>query len=192
VSGHRTDGILADTVSLRLQVPVQAQDAESAGGIDIRLRLTYGCVMAGSSARRVPSAVDRAAQIVAEAPDERWVRDLVGELDRRIRTTPLERLLTLWSLSASEAARIFGVSRQAFAKWLQSGPPADRAPDVAAMAAATDLLDRHVKRERIAAVVRRPATQLGGASLHDLASQGLHDEVRQAVEGMFDLRRIQP
>lgn len=148
--------------------------------------------MAGPSTRRVPSPVDRAAQIVAEAPDERWVRDLVDELDRRIRTAPLERLLTLWSLSASEAARIFGVSRQAFSKWLQSGPPADRAPDVAAVAAATDLLDRHVKRERIAAVVRRPAAQLGGASLHDLACEGRHDELRRAVEAMFDLRRVQP
>ena len=33
--------------------------------------------------------------------------------------------------------------------------PAERAEAVAALAAATDLLDHHLKRERIAAVVRR-------------------------------------
>jgi transcriptional regulator with XRE-family HTH domain len=129
---------------------------------------------------------------VAEAPDESWIRLLVDDLDRRVRTAPLERLLTLWGLSASEAAQMFGVSRQAFSKWLRSGPPADRADAVAAIAAATDLLDRYVKRERIPAVVRRSAERLRGRSLYEMASSGRHAEVRSAVEAMFDLRRVQP
>jgi transposase-like protein len=133
-----------------------------------------------------------AARLIAEAPDESWIRSLVDHLDRRVRTQPLERLLSLWGLSASEAARIFGVSRQALSKWRRQGPPPERAPAVAALAAATDLLDRHVKRERIPAVVRRPAARLGGRSLYEAACSGRHLEVRDAVAEMFDLRRVQP
>jgi hypothetical protein len=146
--------------------------------------------MVASMTRRSPRSV--ADQIIAEAPSESWIRALVDDLDRRVRTAPLERLLALWELSASEAARAFGVSRQAFSKWRRSGPPSDRAPAVAAIAAATDLLDRHVKRERIPAVVRRPAAQLGGKSLYELACEGRYADVRDAVDRMFDLRRVQP
>ncbi len=133
-----------------------------------------------------------AEQLVAEAPDVEWLRALVDDLDRQLRAGPLERLLTLWGLSASEAGQAFGVSRQAFSKWRHSGPPAERAPALADLSAATDLLDRHVKRERIPAVVRRPAASLGDRSLYDLACAGRHSEVRAAVEAMFDLRRVQP
>lgn len=63
---------------------------------------------------------------------------------------------------------------------------------MAALAAATELLDRHVKRERIPAVVRRPAANLGGTSLYEMALAGRHKDVRDAVAEMFDLRRVQP
>lgn len=130
--------------------------------------------------------------LVADAPDENWLRALTDDLDRRVRTRPLERLMTLWALSASEAAQAFGVTRQAFSKWRQSGVPADRATVLADLAETTDTLDRHLKRERIPAVVRRPAQSLGGLSLYDLACQGRHAELREAVAAMFDLRRVQP
>jgi hypothetical protein len=84
------------------------------------------------------------------------------------------------------------VSRQAFAKWQQSGPPADRAAAVAALEDATDLLERHVKRERIPAVVRRRSALTGEQSLLELAATGQHDAVLEAVRSMFDLRRVQP
>ncbi|MBI3179402.1 MAG: hypothetical protein HYZ27_07050, partial [Deltaproteobacteria bacterium] len=133
-----------------------------------------------------------ARRIIADAPDDAWIRALVNDLDRQVRAGPLDRLLVLWGLSASAAARVFGISRQAVSKWRRSGPPAGRAPALAALAAATDLLDRHVKRENIPAVVRRPAASLGGKSLYELACAGRHVEVRDAIETMFDLRRIQP
>lgn len=130
--------------------------------------------------------------LVAGAPDENWLRALTDDLDRRVRTRPLERLMTLWALSASEAAQAFGVTRQAFSKWRRSGVPAERATVLADLAEATDTLDRHLKRERIPAVVRRPAQSLGGLSLYDLACRGRHAELREAVTAMFDLRRVQP
>lgn len=132
------------------------------------------------------------AEALAAAHDRAWIRTMVTCLDKALQKNPLDRLMTLWGLSAAEAARLFGVSRQAFAKWLQSGPPKDRLPAVITLADATDMLERHVKRERIAAVVRRPAPLMDNKSLIELANEGRHGEVLQAVRTMFDLRRIQP
>jgi transcriptional regulator with XRE-family HTH domain len=139
----------------------------------------------------LPAPHDVAERLASEAPDLDWLRALTDDLDRRVRSAPLERFLTLWGLSASEAARVFGVSRQALSKWRSGGVPADRTPALADLGAATDELDRRVKRERIPAVVRRPAPILGDRSLYDLACEGRHAEVRQAVSTIFDLRRVQ-
>src|SRR6266702_7281710 len=91
--------------------------------VDKRLRLTYGCTMS----RDASSAHVVAARLIEQAPDERWLRTLVDDLDQRIRSRPLERLLAHWSLSAAQGAQLFGISRQAFMKWLKAGPPAERA-----------------------------------------------------------------
>ena len=140
--------------------------------------------------KTTPHAV--AERLIAEAPSRSWLRALADDLDRELRTDPLDRFLALWHLSASEAARAFGVSRQALSKWRRSGVPADRMPALMDLSEATDILDRRLKRERIPAVVRRPAGSLGGHSLLDLALSGRHAEVREAVAALFDLRRIQP
>lgn len=132
------------------------------------------------------------ARELVESADPDWVRHLVDALDREVRTAPLHRLTTLWDLSNAAAARLFGVSRQAFSKWLQHGPPADRADDVARVATITDQLDRQVKRERIPAVVRRPAPVLGGASIIAMLEAGEHQQAATAVERIFDLGRVQP
>lgn len=142
------------------------------------------------SVRQAERLAERLAQDLGHDPDR--LRALADALDRRIRRKPLERLLELWRLSGSEAARFFGVSRQAFSLWLAGEPPASRSGAIADLAIATDLLDRHLKRERIPAVVRREAPVLEGRSLYDMATDGLHREVRDAVERMFDLRRVQP
>jgi hypothetical protein len=133
-----------------------------------------------------------ADRLIAEAPDLEWLRALTDVLDRAVRQAPLERIVRLWDVSNAEAARLFGVSRQAFSKWLVSGVPPDRAPAVADLAAATDLLDRRIKRERIPAVVRRASPLLHGRSLLEMAVAGEHAAVRAAVASMFDLRRVQP
>lgn len=142
------------------------------------------------SVRQAERLAERLAKDLENDPDR--LRALADALDRRVRKKPLERLLELWGLSGSEAARFFDVSRQAFSLWLAGEPPASRSGAIADLAAATDLLDRHLKRERIPAVVRRAAPALKGRSLYDMATNGLHREVRDAVERMFDLRRVQP
>ncbi len=141
------------------------------------------------AAARSPAAV--AAQLTA-SHDRAWLREVVGQLDVNLRRSALERLIALWGISSAEAAGFFGVSRQAFAKWLRVGPPADRAPAVAALEDSTDLLARHLKRERIPAVVRRHSALTGERSLLEMAAAGEHEQVLDAVRTMFDLRRVQP
>jgi hypothetical protein len=132
------------------------------------------------------------ARELIDAGDADWLRELVDALDREVRTAPLQRLVSLWGLSNAAAARIFGVSRQAFAKWLTGGPPGSRADDIAAVDNITTLLDKYVKRERIAAVVRRPAAGLGGVSIMEALEQGRFGETAEMVRTTFDLRRVQP
>ena len=129
--------------------------------------------------------------MAAEAGPE-WTRRFLGALEREVRVAPLQRLCATWDLSGAAAARLFGVSRQAFAKWLEHGPPPERAASVADLDAAPEVLLRHVKWDRIPAVVRRPAANLQGRSLVELAEAGSTAEVRDAVRAMFDLRRVQP
>jgi len=137
-------------------------------------------------------AADDVARELIDGADPDWLRELVDALDREVRMAPLHRLTSLWDLSNAAAARIFGVSRQAFSKWLASGPPADRADDVAAVDNITGLLDRYVKRERIAAVVRRPASAYGDRSIIEVVEAGEYREAADLVRETFDLRRIQP
>lgn len=101
----------------------------------------------------------------------------------------LARTIGLWQLSQAKAAALFGVSRQAFGKWLQRGVPADHAVAVADLKAATDLLERYVKRDRIPAVVRRPTPKHHGVSLLDLLGRGDTKRLLSACREMFDFER---
>jgi hypothetical protein len=154
-------------------------------GAVARRPLQRGPVARASS----PAAV--AAQLSADH-DRAWLREFANQLDYTLQRSALERVISLWDVSSAEAAGFFGISRQAFAKWLQVGPPADRAPAVAALEDATELLARHLKRERIPAVVRRGSALTAGRSLLEMAAAGEHAQVLAAVTSMFDLRRVQP
>ena len=134
----------------------------------------------------------RAAQTVLEehADDPEWLDAFAATLERRRRGAALARILEVWDLSRSEAGRRFGVSRQAVSKWLIKGVPADRVEAIGDLAAATDLLVRYLQRDRIAAVVRRPAPALGDRSLLDLLGRGDHREVLEAVRAMFDFAGV--
>ena len=110
-------------------------------------------------------------------------------LAARQSASDLLRTIGVWQLSRAKAAALFGVSRQAFAKWLQRGVPADHVVAVANLKAATDLLERYLKRDRIPAVVRRPIPRLDGVSLLELLGQGDTNRVLSACREMFDFER---
>lgn len=111
------------------------------------------------------------------------------DLAARQSDSDLMRTLGVWQLSQAKAAALFGVSRQAFAKWLQRGVPAGHAVAVADLKAATALLERYLKRDRIPAVVRRPIRKLDGVSLLDLLGQGDTNRLLSACREMFDFER---
>ena len=125
-----------------------------------------------------------AARLLADH-DDAWVSALTDELDRQLRAHRLERIMRLWGLSRTELGAMFGVSRQAVSKWLAHGVPPDRVVVVADVDAITDLLDRYLRRERIAAVVRRPAPRLGGRSLIELIAAGGSAEALDLTRQMF-------
>jgi hypothetical protein len=110
---------------------------------------------------------------------------VAGRLERLRATQPLDRTMKAWDLSHAAVGRMFNLSRQAIAKWMSVGVPAERSPAIADLAAATDLLERYVKADRIPAVVRRPAPALGGRSLLQLAESGDTAGVLAACREMF-------
>jgi predicted transcriptional regulator len=135
---------------------------------------------------------DAASRIAAAHSEERaWLDRFVAELDRFRIGVSLARTLSVWQLSQSEAARLFGVSRQAVSKWLEQGLPADRVEAIADLAAATDLLVRYLKRDRIPAVVRRAMPALEGRSLLDMLGEGKSREALEACRAMFAFDQAQ-
>ncbi|MFN8024412.1 MAG: hypothetical protein U0Q03_22985 [Acidimicrobiales bacterium] len=124
-------------------------------------------------------------QLLREHGDQLDLDLVAAELDRRRRLEPVSRLMEVWSLSLADVAAMFSVSRQAVAKWVGLGVPAERAPAIADLDAATELLLRYLRRERIPAVVRRPAPALDGHSLLELATSGRTAEVLAATRAMF-------
>ncbi|MEX2627400.1 MAG: hypothetical protein WD225_10995 [Ilumatobacteraceae bacterium] len=136
---------------------------------------------------------DLASDLLARTGgDADVLRRLVDRLDRELAASPLQRTVRLWDISTAQLGRMFGVSRQAAATWLVEGPPAARRDQVAVLEQATDLLDQWVKRERIAAVVRRPVDALGGRSRLDVALAGELEAVRDELRDTFDLTRVAP
>lgn len=125
-----------------------------------------------------------AADLVASQGDE-WLSTFVEALEERRSGRELERLRDRWGLTRVELARCFGVSRQALTKWEAAGVPPERAPEVAELAAATDVLVRHLRDDRIRAVVRRRAPGLGDRSLVEIATSGDTAGVLDAVRRMF-------
>ena len=132
-----------------------------------------------------------AARELSRTADPTWLATFIRSLDLGTGRADLSRVLKVWGLSQAAAAELFGVSRQAIGKWLKRGLPADRVEAVADLAAATDILIRHLKASRIPAVVRRPADRLDGRSLLELAGAGRTGEVLTACRRMFEFGSVQ-
>ena len=145
---------------------------------------------AGTTIREL-GAEEAAEQILAAHGHEGpWLDAFVEILDRRRAGRSLVQTIEVWGLSQAEAARLFGVSRQAIGKWLNRGIPPDRARAVSDLAAATDLLVRYLKRDRIPAVVRRPIPALGDTSLVELLARGDTRILLATCREMFRFERI--
>lgn len=134
---------------------------------------------------------DMADEIVSSHSDEpEWLDRFSCALDRRRQQSQLRVVLEVWGLSGAEAARTFGVSRQALAKWSTDGIPGARAAAIADLAAATGLLTHYLRRDRIPAVVRRPIDDAGGRSLLEIAAED-PSEALSACRAMFNFALVQ-
>jgi len=134
-----------------------------------------------------------AAEVLSRTEDDPdALRQLIDLLDHDLSASPLRRTAQLWDVSTAQIGRMFGVSRQAAARWMAEGPPAGRRDQVVALGQATDLLDRWIKRERIPAVVRRPVSILGGGTRLELALAGEFASLQTELRDTFDLSRVAP
>lgn len=154
----------------RLPDPVEA-------ALDALARALRTSAAAGRDAQDVHAAVRKRVAALTAAP--------AGQLA----AADLARALRVLDISLSEAGRLFGVSRSAVEQWLQRGVPPARLARAANLARIADILERNLKPERIAAVVREPAEAYGGKSLLDLVRDGRDDEARALLEQAFDWSR---
>ncbi|MEX1005776.1 MAG: hypothetical protein WD990_00705 [Acidimicrobiia bacterium] len=125
------------------------------------------------------------ATLLLDGHDSTWIAALTDELDRRVSGRELERIMRTWHLARTDLGRMLGVSRQAVSKWIENGVPSDRVTQVADLASITDLLAHYVKRDRIPAVVRRPAPNLGNVSLLELVTEGRTGDAVVLTRRMF-------
>ena len=132
-------------------------------------------------------APDEAAEqiLAAHGHESAWLDAFAESLDRRRASRSFARTIEAWGLGQAEAARLLGVSRQAIGKWLRQGIPPERAYEISDLAAATDLLLRYLKRDRIPAVVRTPIRALDGMSLTDLLGRRDTRTLLSACRTMF-------
>jgi len=98
----------------------------------------------------------------------------------------IRSLLSAWQLSIAEAARLFGVTRQAMQQWLAGDVPPARLPKVLAVVRIADLLSRNVRPERIGGIVRSPVPGYAGATMLQLIAQDRHQELLDSVARSFD------
>jgi hypothetical protein len=98
----------------------------------------------------------------------------------------LRRVQTVFGLSVTELAGLFGVSRQAAAGWLADRPPAARKAKAATLASVADLLARRLKPDRIAGIARKPAAAYGGKTMLELMTNDEQDWLLESVRRSFD------
>lgn len=135
----------------------------------------------------LPLPADRAASkfIEVEPLDvRRFTRLVMQELDGD--QPPLRRMTDVFALSTTELGRLFGVSRQAAAQWLEEGPPPARQAKAVTAAAIADIFDRRLKRSRIPGVVRRPADAYEGSTALELIEADRQEWLLDSVRASFD------
>jgi hypothetical protein len=121
----------------------------------------------------------------------RWFVKQVAESNHaREQASPLRRAMDTLDLTSSDVASLMGVKRQAVDKWLLAGPPPERAPKVAAIAAIGDILRYRLRDGLPVAVVRRPAEAYGGRTMLEVIAADEHDWLLRSVEDSFDFRPV--
>ena len=143
-----------------------------------RVRAILGCSVLAEPPSQPAVDDDLAAQ--------RFLRRVRFYLNHPDAENPLRRIIDAFALSKTDAAKLFGVSRQAVDGWLAAGVPAERQEKVATLLALCDLLQRKLKADRLPGVARRPADAYGGRTMLELIAADRHGELLQSVRDSFD------
>jgi DNA-binding transcriptional regulator YiaG len=131
-----------------------------------------------------PSARSSSVTLPASIDFDGFTRAVLDELSGA--GSAIRSLLSSWQLSIAEAARLFGVTRQAMQQWLAGDVPPARQPKVLAVVRIGDLLSRNIRPERIPGIVRSPAPGYDGATMLQLIAQDRHQELLDSVARSFD------
>ncbi|HVF07769.1 MAG TPA: hypothetical protein VNC60_04250 [Actinomycetota bacterium] len=131
-----------------------------------------------------PSRRATITSLPATVDYQRFSRYVLSEISGA--GTGLESLLAGWQMTVTEMATLFGVRRQAVAQWLDDGVPAVRLPKLATVLRLAELLERNLRAERTAAVVRAPSDRWGGASMLEMIAADRHEELLAHVARSFD------
>lgn len=115
---------------------------------------------------------------------QRFKKAVTLELDRQ--KPPLQRIAEVFDLNMTELARLFGVSRQAVADWIERGVPAARQPKVHTILELCELLERNLRRELIPAIARKKASAYGGRNMLELIAVDRHEELLEKTRASFD------
>ena len=129
-----------------------------------------------------------AVQQLTREHSREWVREFAEYLSNEVLNDDFTQALRVARLNDTDAARIFGVTRQAIAKWRSEQVPAERLTEVLSFTDAINLLLRYVKAERLPAVVRRH--DAAGRSLLDIAAAESCETMKLAAMNAVDLRRV--
>lgn len=121
-----------------------------------------------------------------EGADALRFRRLV-ELAIRSMQPPLFKVKDLFSLTNSEVADLFSVSRQAVDQWEQSGEvPSARREKLANLLSVGELLERKLSPGRLPLVARRRADAYGGITMLDMVASDRDAELRELTERALD------
>lgn len=93
-------------------------------------------------------------------------------------------------ITLDELALIFKTAPAEIRDWFVDGIPPELDNAVTDLVAAASELQRNIRPERIAVVVRNPAPALNGRSLVQVAIEDGPAAMRTAVAETFDVRRI--
>ena len=103
---------------------------------------------------------------------------------------PLRRAMTTMDLSSSDIADLLGVTSQEVEKWLLTGPAADHAAKIGALAEIADILSHRLRDGMTAVVVRRRVDGYDGRNMLEVIADGDHERLLHSIKDSFDLTRV--
>ena len=104
---------------------------------------------------------------------------------RRLNGTDLEQIRNAFGISEVELGALFGVTRQAIAKWRKHGVPFDRSAEVDRVRQLAEYFHRRFRSERVPQIVRNPGRGLHGKSVLDTIARHGVDPVYAYLERLF-------